>query len=39
MARCSVDEQVILRAAFKQKQELFREFFWIPERLFCCENF
>jgi hypothetical protein len=39
MAKCSVDEQAMLRSAFKQKQELFREFAWITERLFCCENF
>ncbi len=39
LSKCTIDEQVLLRSAFKQKQELYREFWWIPERLFCCEMF
>jgi hypothetical protein len=39
MTNCTVEEQAMLRSAFKQKQELFREFWWVPERLFCCETF
>ena len=39
MTKCSVEEQAELKAAFKSKNDLYREFSWIPEKLYCSEAF
>ena len=39
MTKCNTDEQMELKAAFKNKSELYREFWWIPEKLNCSETF
>ena len=39
MTKCNNEEQMELKAAFKNKNELFREFGWIPDKLHCAETF
>ena len=39
MTKCTNEEQMELKAAFKNKNELYREFWWIPEKLCCSETF
>ena len=39
MAKCTPEEQNELKAAFKDKSELYREFWWIPEKLHCADTF
>lgn len=39
MAKCSVQEQNELRSAFRNKSELYKEFWWIPEKLRCADAF
>ena len=39
MTQCTLEEQQELKSAFKTKHELYREFSWIPEKLFCSDTF
>jgi len=39
MTKCNTEEQMELKAAFKNKNELFREFWWIPDKHHCAETF
>ena len=39
MAKCSLEEQVDLKAAFKNKNDLYKEFWWIPQKLSCADSF
>ena len=39
MTKCSLEEQNELKNTFKHKNELYREFWWIPEKLYCAETF
>ena len=39
MAKCSLEEQADLKAAFKNKNDLYKEFWWIPQKLSCADSF
>lgn len=39
MTKCTVEEQAELKAAFKSKSDLYKEFAWIPEKLLCADAF
>ena len=39
MTKCTLEEQQDLKSAFKTKHELYSEFSWIPEKLFCSDTF